>query len=122
MIHEPIVNGGTPYTSDSFGGVITRGTSGGGGMDISVRFSDSPVTTGDHPFITGQMGYVNLHMNYSPITKGGEVERFMPGSGLPLARMIGLKNTAISGFSSNLPKDLFGYDETRVSEVVGQGI
>ncbi len=122
LIHEPIPEGGLPYSSDSYGGVVTRGTSSAGGIDVTLRLSDCSVLTGDHPFVTGQMGYLNIHLSATPITKGGTSERFLPVSGIRMGRIIGLYAVSISGFTSNAPKDVFQYDETQIASVLGGGL
>lgn len=122
LIHEQIPEGGSPYSSDSYGGVVTRGTSSAGGIDVTLRLSNCSVVTGDHPFVTGQMGYLNIHLSATPITKGGNIERFLPGVGLRMGRIICLYAVSISGFTSNAPKDVFQYDETQIASVLGGGL
>ncbi|ELA7323100.1 hypothetical protein Q9X98_004744 [Vibrio parahaemolyticus] len=121
-INDPIPEGGVAYSSDSFGGVITRGSDYGGGIDITLRLANCNITTGDHPFVTGQMGYLNVHARGVNIAKGGSSERFLPLEGLRMARMIGLYAISISGFTSNAPKDVFQYDETKIASVLGGGL
>ncbi|EGQ7686731.1 TPA: hypothetical protein NJ373_002709 [Vibrio parahaemolyticus] len=121
-INDPIPEGGVAYSSDSFGGVITRGSDYGGGIDITLRLANCNITTGDHPFVTGQMGYLNVHARGVNIAKGGSIERFLPLEGLRMARMIGLYAVSISGFTSNAPKDVFQYDETKIASVLGGGL
>ncbi|NRD72695.1 hypothetical protein HQQ94_05415 [Shewanella sp. VB17] len=122
IIHESIPTGGKPYYNHTFGGVVTRGTVNSGGLNVTLRFVNCGLATGDHPFVTGLMGYLNVHLRVVSISKGGTMDSLFPKVNNNMAMIIGLQSVSISGFTSNLPDNVFSYDPTKAANVLSCGL